>query len=81
MAARIPAGMTWPWWERGSSGSRWRASSCAAVRDASLIVIDKQDTVGYHQTSHNSGWIYAGVFYTPGSLKARLCAEGRPADV
>ncbi len=43
---------------------------------ASLIVIDKQDTVGYHQTSHNSGVIHAGVYYRPGSLKARLCAEG-----
>ena len=43
---------------------------------ASLIVIDKQTTVGYHQTSHNSGVIHSGVYYKPGSLKARLCVEG-----
>jgi (S)-2-hydroxyglutarate dehydrogenase len=43
---------------------------------ASLIVIDKQDSVGYHQTGHNSGVIHSGVYYQPGSLKARLCVEG-----
>ena len=43
---------------------------------ASLIVIDKQARVGYHQTSHNSGVIHSGVYYKPGSLKARLCVEG-----
>jgi (S)-2-hydroxyglutarate dehydrogenase len=43
---------------------------------ARLIVIDKQARVGYHQTSHNSGVIHSGVYYKPGSLKARLCVEG-----
>ena len=43
---------------------------------ASLAVIDQQATVGYHQTSHNSGVIHSGVYYKPGSLKARLCVEG-----
>jgi (S)-2-hydroxyglutarate dehydrogenase len=41
-----------------------------------LIVIDKQARVGYHQTGHNSGVIHSGVYYRPGSLKARLCVEG-----
>lgn len=41
-----------------------------------LIVIDKQPAVGEHQTGHNSGVIHAGVYYSPGSLKARLCVEG-----
>ncbi len=41
-----------------------------------LIVIDKQASVGYHQTGHNSGVIHSGVYYKPGSLKARLCVEG-----
>jgi (S)-2-hydroxyglutarate dehydrogenase len=41
-----------------------------------LIVIDKHAAVGYHQTGHNSGVIHSGVYYKPGSLKARLCVEG-----
>jgi len=43
---------------------------------ASLIVIDRQASVGYHQTGHNSGVIHSGVYYKPGSLKARLCVQG-----
>jgi (S)-2-hydroxyglutarate dehydrogenase len=41
-----------------------------------LIIIDRQEGVGYHQTGHNSGVIHSGVYYTPGSLKARLCVQG-----
>ncbi|MDQ6778869.1 MAG: L-2-hydroxyglutarate oxidase [Actinomycetota bacterium] len=44
--------------------------------DARVIVVDQADVVGAHQTSHNSGVIHAGVYYAPGSLKARLCVEG-----
>ncbi len=43
---------------------------------ASLILVEKEDSLGVHQTSHNSGVIHAGVYYKPGSLKARLCAAG-----
>ena len=43
---------------------------------SSLIVIDKEACVGYHQTGHNSGVIHSGVYYQPGSLKARLCVAG-----
>ncbi len=43
---------------------------------ATVTVIDKETTVGAHQTSHNSGVVHAGLYYAPGSLKARLCHRG-----
>jgi len=47
--------------------------------DWSLAVLEKERTVGAHQTGHNSGVVHSGVYYRPGSLKARLCSEGRAA--
>jgi len=41
-----------------------------------LAVLEKEPAVAAHQTSHNSGVIHAGIYYRPGSLKARLCVEG-----
>jgi L-2-hydroxyglutarate oxidase LhgO len=41
-----------------------------------LIVLEKDATLGSQQTSHNSGVIHTGIYYRPGSLKARLCVEG-----
>lgn len=41
-----------------------------------LAVLDKEPVVGAHQTSHSSGVVHRGVYYAPGSLKARLCVEG-----
>ena len=43
---------------------------------ATVTVIDKEHTVGAHQTSHNSGVVHAGLYYPPGSLKATLCRRG-----
>ena len=43
---------------------------------ASLLVLEKEDRVAFHQTGHNSGVIHAGIYYKPGSLKAVLCKEG-----
>lgn len=44
-----------------------------------LAVVDKEPQVGAHQTGHNSGVVHAGIYYEPGSLKARLCVEGAAA--
>ncbi|MBV8051286.1 MAG: L-2-hydroxyglutarate oxidase [Acidobacteriaceae bacterium] len=44
-----------------------------------LAVLEKEDSVGQHQTGHNSGVIHSGIYYKPGSLKARLCVEGAAA--
>ena len=44
-----------------------------------LAVIEKESELASHQTGHNSGVIHAGLYYAPGSRKARLCREGRAA--
>ena len=45
----------------------------------SLLVLEKEAGPARHQTGRNSGVIHAGVYYTPGSLKARFCKEGNIA--
>lgn len=42
----------------------------------SLCVLEREDRIAPHQTSHNSGVLHAGIYYQPGSLKARLCRQG-----
>jgi L-2-hydroxyglutarate oxidase LhgO len=44
-----------------------------------LAVIEKEGRIATHQSGRNSGVLHAGLYYTPGSLKARLCREGRAA--
>ncbi len=44
-----------------------------------LVLLEAEDRLAAHQSGHNSGVIHAGLYYRPGSQKARLCAEGREA--
>ena len=47
----------------------------------SLLVLEKEDRLARHQSGHNSGVIHSGVYYKPGSLKARLCVAGAAAMI
>ena len=51
-----------------------RALACDAGAD--VVVLEKEPALGTHQTGHNSGVVHAGLYYPPGSLKARLCRRG-----
>lgn len=46
-----------------------------------LLLVEKEEKVARHQSGHNSGVIHSGVYYKPGSLKARLCVSGAAAMV
>lgn len=45
--------------------------------DKKVLVLEKENEVAAHQTSHNSGVIHSGIYYKPGSYKARNCVDGR----
>ena len=44
--------------------------------DKRILLVEKEESFAQHQTGHNSGVIHAGVYYEPGSLKAKFCREG-----
>jgi len=44
--------------------------------DKRILLVEKERSFAQHQTGHNSGVIHAGVYYEPGSLKAKFCREG-----
>lgn len=41
-----------------------------------IAVLEKEERLAVHQTGHNSGVVHAGIYYKPGTLKAKLCVEG-----
>ncbi|KAK0170648.1 hypothetical protein PV328_008475 [Microctonus aethiopoides] len=56
---------------------------CATAREMlqrhpqmKIAIVEKENKVAMHQTGHNSGVVHAGIYYTPGSMKAKLCVEG-----
>jgi len=46
-------------------------------KDKSIAVLEKEDSIGKHQTGRNSGVIHSGIYYTPNSYKAKNCKNGR----
>jgi len=46
-----------------------------------LLLLEKESALAQHQTGHNSGVIHSGIYYKPGSLKARACVEGAAAMI
>jgi len=55
------------------------AMAVLSRRRVSLAVLEKEDHLAAHQTGNNSGVIHSGLYYRPGSLKARNCTAGREA--
>ncbi len=45
--------------------------------DKKIVLLEKENCLADHQTGHNSGVIHSGLYYKPGSLKAKNCVEGR----
>src|SRR5207248_11099390 len=55
------------------------AMTLARRRGTAVCVLEAESRLAAHQSGHNSGVIHSGLYYRPGSLKARYCVEGREA--
>jgi L-2-hydroxyglutarate oxidase LhgO len=60
----------------GVVGLSFAMQACEQLPHLRVLILEKEDGVARHQTGHNSGVIHSGVYYKPGSLKARLCVQG-----
>ncbi len=60
----------------GIVGASTALSLVTMYPEKRTILIEKEKSFASHQTGHNSGVIHAGVYYQPGSLKAKFCREG-----
>src|SRR2546430_16308090 len=49
----------------------------ARLPGAPIVILETDRALAAHQTGHNSGVIHSGIYYKPGSYKARLCVEGK----
>jgi len=52
------------------------AAARLLAADNDVLLLEKEDRLGAHQTGHNSGVVHAGLYYAPNSLKARVCRRG-----
>lgn len=65
----------------GAVGLSAAAALMQRYHGLKIVVLEKENAVSAHQTGHNSGVIHSGIYYKPGSHKARLCISGREALV
>ena len=63
----------------GIVGLATAMQTCKRFPSLRLLLAEKEDRVARHQSGHNSGVIHSGIYYKPGSLKAKLCVEGAAA--
>ncbi|MCB0998887.1 MAG: L-2-hydroxyglutarate oxidase [Acidimicrobiales bacterium] len=61
----------------GIVGLATARAAMLADPSSNVVVLDKEGSAAGHQTGRNSGVVHAGVYYKPGSAKARLCTAGR----
>lgn len=52
----------------------WRLQK--RLQDSRILLLEKEPQLAFHQTGHNSGVIHSGIYYAPGSLKAKFCKAG-----